>query len=303
MSRPTPHARARLTRQGGGWVGHFTAFGSPCELHVDHPEERRARRLLRLASEEAWRIEAKYSRYRDDSLLTRIHRAGPRGVRLDAESVALIDLAERLYHLSAGRFDISAGVLRRAWRFDGSACVPSHAEVEALRPLVGWDKVSWHAPRLALGEGMEIDLGGLGKEYAVDRALALLCAEAPGTPLLVNFGGDLCVSGPRADASAWRVGLDDPAQSGAAGLATLALSHGALATSGDARRYLLRDGVRYGHILDATSGWPVQGAPRAVSVHAATCLEAGMLATLAMLRGAEAGEFLREQGARHWLVP
>jgi thiamine biosynthesis lipoprotein len=123
-------------------------------------------------------------------------------------------------------------------------------------------------------------------------------------PLLVNFGGDLAVSGPRADGSAWQVGIDltdgaDHRPQAPAGV--LALRAGGLATSGDARRYLLKDGVRYGHVLDPRTGWPVVGAPQAVTVAAPSCTEAGLLSTLALLQGPEAESWLAEQGMPHWV--
>jgi len=190
-------------------------------------------------------------------------------------------------------------VLRQAWRFDGSDRLPAPAQVAALVARVGWPRVEWQRPFLRLPEGMEIDFGGVGKEYAVDRVLALLQAQAA-APMLVNFGGDLAVSGPRADGSAWQVGVERPGTAEAALL--LELRAGALATSGDARRFLLAGGVRYGHILDPRTGWPVRGAPRSVTVAAPTCSEAGVLATLAMLRGPEARAWLGAQGAPHWIV-
>ena len=82
----------------------------------------------------------------------------------------------------------------------------------------------------------------------------------------------------------------------------LELSQGALATSGDARRFLLRDGVRYSHVLDPHTGWPVRDAPRSVTVAAASCTEAGLLSTMALLHGPSARTFLGEQGVRHWIV-
>ncbi len=165
--------------------------------------------------------------------------------------------------------------------------------------VVGWDKVRWRAPELTLLPGMEIDLGGIGKEYAVDRAAALV--RPLSTRCLLNFGGDLLALGPQAGGAPWRVGIESviaartPARH-------IELGNGALATSGDARRYLLKDGKRYGHILDPTTGWPVVGAPRSVTVAAATCTEAGMLATLALLQGADAEQFLAAQGAQFWLL-
>jgi thiamine biosynthesis lipoprotein len=99
------------------------------------------------------------------------------------------------------------------------------------------------------------------------------------------------------------VGVEDPATPGAGPLGRLELERGALATSGDARRFVLVAGRRLGHILDPRTGWPVEGAPRSVTVMAASCIEAGTLATLAILRGPDAARFLEEQGVQHWLVP
>ncbi len=147
---------------------------------------------------------------------------------------------------------------------------------------------------------MEIDLGGIGKEYAVDCAMRLV-QEAWPAPALVNFGGDLRASGPRADGTAWTVAIESVEEEGrTAGV--LELSGGALATSGDARRFLLKDGVRYSHILNPRTGRPVIGAPRSVTVAAPTCVEAGMIATLAMLQGRRAEAFLKREGVRAWCI-
>ena len=147
---------------------------------------------------------------------------------------------------------------------------------------------------------MEIDFGGIGKEYAVDRA-AKLGAEAGGVPLLVNFGGDLCASGPRRDGTPWNVAIETPVADTL--LPPFTLERGGVATSGDARRFLQKDGVRYGHILDPRRGWPVQDAPRSVTVVAASCGEAGLLATLAILQGAGAEGFLKKRAVpRYWVM-
>jgi FAD:protein FMN transferase len=108
--------------------------------------------------------------------------------------------------------------------------------------------------------------------------------------------------GPRRGGKPWVVGVDDPAHTGRAALYRVELTRGGLATSGDARRYVMWQGRRLGHILDPRTGWPVEGAPAAITVLGPTCLEAGTLATLAYLRGAGARPFLEEQGARFWIV-
>lgn len=166
---------------------------------------------------------------------------------------------------------------------------------------VGWQRVEWRRPWLRLRPGMEIDLGGIGKEYAVDRAAAR-ARECGAASFVINFGGDLFVSGSRGDGSPWNIGVEDPRAGDMAALARLGVRTGGVATSGDARRYLLRDGRRYGHILDPRTGWPVADAPRAVTVAAPTCLEAGMFATFAILHGAGARDFLAAQGVRFLIV-
>jgi thiamine biosynthesis lipoprotein len=147
---------------------------------------------------------------------------------------------------------------------------------------------------------MQIDLGGIGKEYAVDRA-AHLVTEATESSCVVGFGGDLVLSRPRRSGEPWRVGIEDVTIAGSATRLVL-LYAGGLATSGTTKRFLLANGVRYGHILDPTTGWPVQNAPRSVTVAAGSCVEAGMMATLAMLQGAGAESFLAAQGVRHWIA-
>ena len=147
---------------------------------------------------------------------------------------------------------------------------------------------------------MEIDLGGIGKEYAVDRVASLL-AEKTNAAFLVNFGGDLRAHGQRRDGHPWRVGVERPGFENTAAL-DLQLKRGALATSGDANRYLQRGGQRYSHILNPRTGWPVKNAPRSVTVLADTCTQAGLLATLAMLQGRNAEQFLADQGGQHWVI-
>ena len=146
---------------------------------------------------------------------------------------------------------------------------------------------------------MELDFGGIGKEYAADKALAMVQAMHD-IPALLNLGGDLCCNRQPAGAP-WQVGVERPEVIGSPAM-ILELATGALCTSGDTRRFLQRDGLRYGHILDPRSGWPVPGAPRSVTVAAPRCLEAGMLATFALLHGAGAEDFLREQGVQYWCL-
>jgi len=278
-------------------------MGSPCEVLVDSSREQPAQAVTSAVAACAWRIEQKFSRYRDDNIVARINRAAGQPVEVDEETARLLDFAELAWRISDGKFDITSGVLRRAWKFDGGDRAPDPEGVRALLPLVGWSKVKWHRPALTLLPGMEIDFGGIGKEYAVDQALAA-AAEITRDPVLVNFGGDLAATGRRRDGSAWRIGIEDAAATNqaspqAAGL--LELAAGALATSGDTYRFVKAHGERRPHVLDPRTGEPVRGAPQSVTVAAATCTLAGMWCTLAMLEGRDAEALLMREGVRHWV--
>jgi FAD:protein FMN transferase len=277
----------------------FTAMASACEVLLPLMSEHAALSIGAIAAQEAWRVEKKYSRYRDDSVTAWIHENRGTTIEVDEETAALMEFAGQCFDLSEGLFDITSGVLRRAWTFDGSDRIPEAAVIERLLPLVGFEKLKWQSPRLLLPTRMELDFGGIGKEYAVDRAYASL-ATGDSTPFLINFGGDLRAN--RAPSHGpWQVGIERPNTDGEATM-LLDLEHGALATSGDSRRYLLKEGIRYGHILNPLTGWPDPEAPRSITVAASSCTEAGLLSTVAMLHGAGARAYLEEQGARYWLL-
>ncbi len=297
---PSQPFDSEIVQSGRDRLYVFQAMATPCEVRLETLDVALAEQVFKAVEAETRRIEQKFSRYRADSVVSRINSAAGSPVEVDAETAMLLDFADQCHALSAGLFDITSGALRRIWRFDGSDRVPNKSQVAAILPLVGWKKVKWEAPFITLGEGMEIDFGGLAKEYAVDRAIAL-AGQITKVPTLINFGGDLCVSGPRADGSRWKVAIESVDRSGAME-AMLELSQGALATSGDARRFLLKDGVRYGHILNPKTGCPIEQAPRSVTVAAATCIEAGMTATMAILQGKHAERFLKREGARAWCI-
>jgi len=287
-----------IQRTDGIWVGQFEAMASPCEILARCASKDLALRALEAAKAEARRVEQKFSRYRDDSVVHQIHASTGRPIELDDETSGLLDLAADCWEISEGAFDVTSGILRRAWQFKAGSRPPKQSEIDTLLPFVGWQRLSWQRPQLTLPLGMEIDLGGLGKEYAVDRVSAELETQ-PGS-YLVNFGGDIrTTSLPEDQAQGWTVGIESP---DADVPEVVELKRGALATSGDTHRFVLDQGVRYGHVLDPRTGWPPSDAPRTTTAHAETCLEAGLFATLAILQGARAEEFFREQGVPYWII-
>ena len=274
-------------------------MGCPCALHVEAETESAALAARAATLTECARLDAKYSHYRDDSLIARLaaHAGEPSAV--DEETANLLDFAGALYTQSDGRFDITAAPLTRLWDAQRGRLPTGEEIAQALRSC-GWRRISWQRPRLQLQAGMHLDLGGIVKEYAADRC-AQLCRASGVAAGVVDLGGDLALIGPHRDGSPWIVGIKAPRAQGRAS-ARIELPRGGLATSGDYERALIIDGRRYSHIVDPRSGKPVQSFA-SVSVVADSCLIAGAAATLAMLLGVErGGAYLRELGLPHLTI-
>lgn len=279
----------------------FRAMGCPCELQLYAPDAAAAAALHAEVRADIERIEARYSRYRPDSLLAAINAAAAVGGshQLDSETEALLGYADTCYRLSGGRFDISSGPLRRVWRFE-EARLPDAGALAAVQALIGWEQVRWEAGEIRfLRPGMELDFGGIAKEYAADRA-AGLCLERGMAHGLIDLGGDIRIFGPHPDGQPWSVGIRHPRLAGSL-LGTVLLYTGAVATSGDYARSFIIEGERYSHLLNARTGWPVRGLA-AVTVIAEQCVVAGSASTIAMLLEAEGPDWLTGLGLEHcWM--
>ena len=280
---------------------NFKAMGTLCEIQLFSEHPGKADRLSKRIIADVQRLEAKYSRYRQDSFLSKINLIALQGgsLAVDDETAVLLDYADTCYQQSNGLFDITSGVLRGAWRFH-SKQLPTQAEINPLLERVGWRKLDWQAPLINfLLPGMELDFGGIVKEYAVDRA-ATLCREAGINHGFINLGGDIRLVGPRGQGEAWSVGIGHPRIHGTV-LINLAISRGALASSGDYERCIVIDGVRYAHILNPKTGWPVKHLA-AVSVISDFCVVAGSASTIAMLKEEQGPKWLEDLGLPHlWM--
>ena len=272
----------------------FKAMGSACEVVLAFHTQNEAESMAKLAIDEVLRIERKYSRYTTDSIIAKINQqAGCGAVQCDDETWALFQFASQLFDQSDGLFDITSGVLRQAWDFKNPE-VPSSQKLEALMPLVGWKKVVLHDQSIALPlAGMEIDLGGFGKEYAADRAAQVL-KEKGVTHGYVNLAGDMRFLGPKPSGEPWMIGIQDPRARDQV-VATLPITMGGLATSGDYERYFELNGQRYCHVLNPKTGTPVSYW-RSVSVTSPATVVSGCTTTMAMLKEAEGLAFLQATG-------
>lgn len=306
-ARPDPAHATTSSRLPHAWLFQFGAMGCDCEVHIaGNVSEDHARNAAQAAIGEVRRIEAKYSRYRDDSVVAQINAAAGQGapVPVDDETAELLTFADQMYDASDGLFDITSGVLSRAWDFRAGR-LPTRETLHSLRQCVGWTltelvRSPGRSSFRLLRPGMEIDLGGFGKEYAADRA-AVVLQERSVRHGFINLGGDIRIVGPRPDGAPWQMAVRHPREEGRP-LATLTLAEGALATSGDYERYFIGpDGERYCHVLNPRTGWPVR-AWRSISVVAPLCLAAGSVCTIAMLKGEDALAFLRRQATNFLAV-
>lgn len=286
------------------WVFDFAAMAAPCSIQLDSHDPARARRAANAAIAEVRRIEQRYSRYQSASVLSRINRDAARAaLAVDAETAALLDFAANLWRLSDGSFDISSGVLRQVWDFK-AARLPTPEALQTVLARVGWQHITWSGTHIGFGKpGMEIDFGGIGKEYAADRAAHMLRQHGI-LHALVNLGGDLHALGPRGRpdlaGQPWLINIRHPRQP-SGWIAQLPLLRGGLASSGDYERYFEIAGRRYCHILEPRSGQPVTHW-QSISVLSANTSSAGALSTIAMLKQASALPWLDAQGVGYLAV-
>ena len=274
-------------------------MGSPCELQIYAKNEFIAQKIAQQIVADIQRLERKYSRYRADSFLSEINEVAASGgsITVDEETAGLLNYAQTCYELSDGLFDITSGILRKAWRFDSPA-LPNEKIIQSLLAKIGWQKLHWENSTLTFSQAeMEIDFGGIVKEYAADRA-ATLCLNAGISHGIVNLGGDIKIIGAHPDGKSWRVGIQHPRDKTKV-WKTLKLKTGALASSGDYERCMVIDGVRYGHILNPKTGYPVRHLT-AVSVIADLCVVAGSAATIAMLKEKDGEKWLKSLGLKNY---
>lgn len=285
------HESARESWRDGAQELTFHALGTRCRISFGAAHPAQARELTRLALVWIAKFEARYSRFLPDSLISRINAgAGGAPVAIDEATEQLFGLCDQIHFLTRGAFDPATLPLLQIWNWKApQPTLPSDAAIQAALELSGWRKVERQPGQIGLPKaGMGLDLGGIGKEFAVDQVAELLAANGA-HGILVDFGADVRVIGQPLDGRpGWHIGLDDPRQPGRCWCG-LGLREGGVATSGDYVRRFEINGRRYGHILDLRTGRPVDNGARGVSVLAPNCTFAGMLSTAAFVLGPEEG--------------
>jgi len=280
---------------------HFQAMGCPCELRLAAVDRSLADEVALVCTSETQRFESKYSRYLTDSMTSQVNNAsGRHPVTIDPEFSAMLDYSGVCYVQSEGLFDITSGVLRQLWN-KNMRRLPTDSELEFYLDKVGWKKIEISPNEVFLPiKGMQLDFGGVVKEYVAD----VLAAKARSMGIehgLINLGGDICIIGPQPDGTPWSIGITHPTEGNSA-IAIIQLSEGAVTTSGGYERYFDIDGLRYSHLINPETGWPVEGLLSA-SVAAPTSIVAGSLTSIALLKTPEDGiRFLEECATPYFAV-
>jgi FAD:protein FMN transferase len=269
----------------------FHAMGTACEVQYACDQDALAGAFNAEAHDWVARFEARCTRFRSDSVVGRINAAAGTGewIEIDEEMSRFLDVCDFLHSMTNGVLDATSAPLARLWDYKAARPrVPTTDEVAAARRLVGWTRVERQSGAVRLPErGMELDFGGWGKEFAVDRVTEI--ARLYGfSAALVDFGHDIAAFGTPPGRPAWHIGLEDPERPGALS-GSIAVLNRAVASSGDYLRGFTVDGRRYGHILDPRTGRPADRGCRQVTVVAPTCLQAGVLSTTAFILGAKEG--------------
>ncbi|MDI9347361.1 MAG: FAD:protein FMN transferase [Methylacidiphilales bacterium] len=286
----------------------FTCFASSNEILVATEDTQLAAAITEIAKQEAFRIERKYSRFRNDNIIHSINTALGKPIPIDSETYQLFSIAQVLHQQSQGMFDITAGVLNQVWNFSNPPTyLPSQETIQEMLNYVGLHLIELNDTHVRLQPNMQIDFGGIAKEYAVDRS-AMLIKEYLKTiqanaPTLVNYGGDIATTAPPTITTQWHITIAQPSLTQNSTAPTIRVAKGGVATSGDHYKSFTIDNQTFTHFINPLTGYPL---PKqhisSITVCAPTCMSAGMISTLAMLKGHQAEEFLKAQDVLFYVM-
>ena len=274
----------------------FQAMGCPCELKLYTPKNKNEKLIAEHLINTVRYYESKYTRFKPNSLTSHINNTAGTGnaIKVDEETVQLLQYADTLFHQSDGLFDITSGVLRTVWNFKHAA-IPSKSDLNNIQKIIGWQKVEWKSPHILLPKkGMQIDFGGFVKEYVAD-VIATKAQQLDIKYGLVNLGGDIKIIGTHPDGSPWKVGIQHPRKPNEA-IATVDLFTGGIASSGDYERFIIIDDTRYSHLLNPKTGQSIQPYYSGISVIAQDCLIAGSFTTLGLLMSESDEQWIKDAG-------
>jgi FAD:protein FMN transferase len=287
-----PRAEAALVQRS------YVSMGTAIDVSAWTTDERAAVSAFERVFIEFDRLDALMSVWKQGSDILRINAAaGKSAVPVSPEVREVLRESQEVSEWTGGKFDVTYAALSGLWKFDQDidGKVPDRSKIAPRLPLINYRdlQVDDRAGTASLSRaGMQLNLGGIGKGYAIDRAVTIL-RGAGLTDFMIQAGGDMFVAGRRGDRP-WRVGLQDPRGEPNTLYAAIELTDAAFSTSGDYERFFMRDGHRYHHILDPDTGEPAQRS-RSVTIMAKSSTLADGLSTGVFILGSEQGMALIEK--------
>lgn len=238
-------------------------------------------------------MEALLSTNLEGSDIYRINQAaGKEAVTVDPRTIEVIKEALAVSQLSQGRFDISIGAVSNLWKIGSEdARKPSDAEIQAALPFINYQDITLDEAKqtVAIKAGMTLELGAISKGYIADKLQELFASKGI-TTAIINLGGNVVVMGTSpTNEEGWNVGVQDPDEVRGTTVGSVRVTDGSIVTSGIYERYLEVDGVRYHHILDPSTGYPVENSISGVTVFSKTSVQGDGLSTTLFLLGLEDG--------------
>lgn len=275
----------------------YMAMGSQLKVTLWTTDESKAIAAADRVSREFDRLESLLSVWKDGSDVVRLNAAAGRApVPVSPEAIAVLTAARLASEWTAGKFDVTFGALADIWKFDHDQdnTVPDAAAINARLPLVDYRAVQVDAAKgtaFISRPGVRVHLGGIGKGYALDLAVAVLHHEGF-RDFLLQAGGDMYAAGTN-NGTPWTLGLADPRGAHEA-FAAVEVRDATFSTSGDYERFFIKDGVRYHHLIDPDRGEPARGC-RSVTIVADRAMIADVLSTGVFILGPVDGMALVEK--------
>jgi thiamine biosynthesis lipoprotein len=273
----------------------FNALGTRCEIQFQAPSIDAAKEFRKSALGWLRDFENRWSRFKPGSFLSEVNRkAGGEAIPYGTHDREIFELCDYVYRTSNGLNDPTSLPLTDLWDQAGRRdCLPEDCEIREAQRLVDWPKVEWKSGTVRLPEqGMALEIGGFGKEYAVDR-LIKLARKCGIDNCLVNLGRDVSATGEPPHGQAWIIGIEDARKEDTPAFRLAIRDHG-LATSGNGRRFRTIGGKKFGHIIDIRTGYPAETEILTASCLANDCLTAGQISTIACMLEVEDAKALIE---------
>ena len=260
--------------------------------------------VLKDAMAECGRYESMLSRTVEGSDVWRINHADGQPVTVSDDTIVILRCAVAVSEASGGAFDATIAPASTLWDFtSGTAVLPDAEALARAAELVDWTKIAIDGNTVTLPAGMMIDLGGIAKGYIADRIKQYLMGKGVEHAIL-SFGGNVIAIGQKPDGSDWKVGVQDIDKPTGETMMVVRNSGGSTVTSGIYERGFELDGVKYHHLLDPATGWPVQNELASVTILSDSSMIGDALSTAVFVLGTEDGLFLVEslQGTEAILI-